>query len=73
MTAIDVIKHDWRPKHRKAGDAEEDWQGVKCVKVPFMGREVSEIALGVFGDTKEGSDLERGLEMERGRSVRLTR
>lgn len=53
MTAIDMIKHDWRPKYRKTGDAEEDWQSVESVKVSFVGCEVSKVALGVFGDTEE--------------------
>ena len=57
MTAVDVIKYDRRPKYGKACNAEEDRQRIECVKVAFVGSEVSKIALGVLGDTEEGSDL----------------
>lgn len=65
VTLINMIKHDWRPKHHKAGDTEKDRKRVQSVKVSFVDREVSGVALGIFGDTEEGSDLREVLEGER--------
>jgi hypothetical protein len=60
MALIDVIKHNRRPEHGKACDAEEDGERVEGVEVAFVGGEVSKVSLSVLGDTEEGSNLSEG-------------
>jgi hypothetical protein len=59
MALIDMIKHDRRPEHGEACDAEEDWERIEGVEVAFVCGEVSKVSLSVLGDTEEGSDLRK--------------